>query len=120
MKLRKKLVTPKETSEYDMTGDYLMAYRFLYYCRHISLLSDKAYDHLEKQYKTSNRAGYERLSVGSDSEDSYSPHIRALGMYLVLREQHKPEKVKSNDKTTKKIKKVKKPLKRIRRKNNVK
>jgi len=81
------------------------------------------YDRLEKQYKTSNPAGYERLRVGSDQESSYPEYIRALALYLALRE--KPQK--PNEYTTQKPKnneisheKGSKKVKRIKRKIKVK
>ena len=88
----KRRAKPKDTGEfYDFTFDYLMALRYVYYCQSISVLSDKEYDDLESAYKTSNRAGFERLRVGSDSASSYPPHIRALGLYLSLRKNNKQD-----------------------------
>jgi hypothetical protein len=62
--------------------DLIMAYRYLYYVQSISLLSDKAYDDLEKE-ELEFGAGSEILKKpGSDNPEDYPPHIRALALYI--------------------------------------
>ena len=63
--------------------DLTLAYRYLYYVQGISILSDEAYDRLEKE-ETEFGAGGQILEkmVGSDKSEDYPPHIRALGLYL--------------------------------------
>jgi hypothetical protein len=66
--------------------DLIFAYRFLYYVKGISILSDKAYDELErKEIKTGDGGDLLETSVGSDVADDYPPHVRALASYLIFK-----------------------------------
>lgn len=65
--------------------DLVLAYRFLYYVHGISILSDTAYDNLEKE-ELEFGAHSEVLKVpGSDRLEDYPPHIRALAIYLAFK-----------------------------------
>lgn len=65
--------------------DLVLAYRYLYYCKGISMVPDYTYDQLEAEEKEFG-AGEKMLeAVGSDNPEDYPPHIRALGMYLAFK-----------------------------------
>lgn len=72
--------------------DLVLAYRYLYYVQGISILSDQAYDDIEKE-EMEFGAGGEILKekVGSDRVEDYPPHIRALGLYLAFKYGRKDE-----------------------------
>jgi hypothetical protein len=58
-----------------------MCCRYLYYCRHVSLISDTLYDEYEKvflKYEPNSQLS----KPGSDKEEDYEPHVRALGLYF--------------------------------------
>jgi NAD-dependent DNA ligase len=74
----------------DILLDILMAYRFGYYCRAISLLPDEAYDRLEAEFTVLNGP----LPPGSDNEASYTPAQRALFLYLALK-RHEDQQINS-------------------------
>lgn len=85
-----------ETMRKLATGvDLVLAYRYLYYVRGISIMSDKDYDDIEKEEMEFGNGG-KILSelVGSDSEEDYPHHIRALALYLCFKYCKKGEKVK--------------------------
>lgn len=66
--------------------DLCLAYRYCYYVKGISIVSDYAYDELEKEEIEFGSGGNILAEqVGGDSEDSYPPHIRALAMYLIFK-----------------------------------
>ena len=65
--------------------DLVLAYRLLYYVHGISIISDSAYDTLEKE-ELEFGAHSEVLKVpGSDRLEDYPPHIRALAIYLAFK-----------------------------------
>jgi hypothetical protein len=61
--------------------DFLMCCRYLYYCRHTSLISDSLYDQYEKIFLKLN-PNSPLSKPGSDKEEDYEPHVRALGLYF--------------------------------------
>ncbi len=61
--------------------DFLLCCRYLYYCRHISLISDTLYDWYEKIFLKHNPES-PLSKPGSDKEEDYEPHVRALGLYF--------------------------------------
>ena len=66
--------------------DLVLAYRYLHYCKGISMVSDYDYDALEKEEMEFGKNGKVLLEkVGSDNPDDYPNHIRALGMYLAFK-----------------------------------
>lgn len=66
--------------------DLVLAYRCAYYCHHISLVTDSAYDALEKEEIEFGQNGHLlKDKVGSDKLEDYPPHIRALTMYLLFK-----------------------------------
>ena len=76
--------------------DLIMSYRYLYYVKGKPLLTDKEYDDLEAE-EVEYGAGGEVLKrlVGSDREEDYPPHIRALALYLAfkhMRRESEPER----------------------------
>ncbi len=75
--------------------DLVMAYRYLYYVRGISIMSDKDYDDIEKEeIEFGNGGKILTQLVGSDSEEDYPHHIRALALYLAFKYVRHGEKVK--------------------------
>lgn len=72
--------------------DLLMAYRYLYYVKGHSIVSDQAYDELEKEEIEFGAYGYKMLKKpGSDRAEDYPPHIRSLALYLVFKYSKKDE-----------------------------
>lgn len=65
--------------------DLCMAYRCLYYCHNISIISDTAYDELEKETIEFAAHGGLLRKPGSDRLEDYPPHIRSLAMYLAFK-----------------------------------
>lgn len=65
--------------------DLVMAYRYLYYVQGISILSDVAYDELEKEEIEFGAHGDLLRTPGSDRNEDYPEHIRALAIYLVFK-----------------------------------
>jgi len=65
--------------------DLVLAYRYLYYVHATSIMSDQAYDMLEKEEIEFGDGGKILETVGSDRAEDYPPHIRALGMYLAFK-----------------------------------
>ena len=61
--------------------DILMALRWAYYVKGMSLVTDYEYDKLEKEFIAQ---GGPPLPVGSSNPEDYPPGIRALGVYLIL------------------------------------
>jgi hypothetical protein len=75
--------------------DLCLAYRYCYYCKNISIISDKAYDEIEAEEKEFGRnAEILSKAVGSDNPEDYPPHIRALGMYLIFKYAEQKKEVK--------------------------
>lgn len=54
---------------------YVLALRYLYYCKNISFVEDSIYDALEKHARTLE-GGEVLNSVSSDLEESYSDEIK--------------------------------------------
>lgn len=75
----------QECRQFGPGVDLLLAYRYLYYCKGISVVSDYAYDELEAEEKEFGANSKVLDTVGSDCADDYPPHIRALGMYLAFK-----------------------------------
>lgn len=70
--------------------DLIQAYRYLYYCKGISVLSDQAYDALEKEeMEFGAHGGILKEAPSSDNPEDYRPHIRALALYLVFKYSEK-------------------------------
>lgn len=68
------------------TVDLVLAYRYLYYCKGISVVSDQVYDELEKEETEFAKCGeFLKKGPSSDNPDDYPPHIRALGLYLAFK-----------------------------------
>ncbi len=65
--------------------DLVLAHRYLYYCKNISLLSDQAYDSMEKEEAEFGAHGKILQTPGSDNPADYQPHIRALALYLAFK-----------------------------------
>lgn len=66
--------------------DLVLAYRYLYYVKGISILSDQAYDKLEaEEIEFGSNGDILNKAVGSDKEDDYPNHVRALALYLAFR-----------------------------------
>lgn len=75
-----------KVSEVSSFVDLVAAHQFLYYVEHISLISDKAYDEMEKELREMGPSINIVLSrPGSDVREDYPPHIRALALYLALK-----------------------------------
>lgn len=72
--------------------DLVLAYRYLYYTKGVSMVTDKVYDELEAEEREFGAGAKWLDKVGSDNPEDYPPHIRALGMYLAFkyaeREKH--------------------------------
>lgn len=66
-------------------GDFLLACRYAYYCKAVSIIPDVEYDALEAQWYASNEPLHALHLPGSDIPSSYSPHIRALALYYMTR-----------------------------------
>lgn len=80
---REKLIDMKRVG---VGVDLVLAYRYLYYVQGISMLSDQAYDALEKEEMEFGAYGsLLKQNVGSDRSEDYSPHIRALAIYLAFK-----------------------------------
>lgn len=75
----------------DVQLDLLMAYRYLYYCKGISLLPDGEYDRQEKEARETADFEHQIHEVGSDRPEDYEPAVRALAVYLTYR--HHPKRV---------------------------
>jgi hypothetical protein len=65
--------------------DLILAYRYCYYVKGVSIVTDQAYDLLEKEAIEFGGGYAELTKPGSDKADDYPPHIRALGMYLIFK-----------------------------------
>lgn len=65
--------------------DLVLAYRYLYYTKGISIMPDSEYDALEKEEKEFGGGSKLLDSVGSDNPEDYPPHIRALALYLAFK-----------------------------------
>lgn len=66
-----------DTLEYDM----LRAFQYAYYVRCISLIDDRSFDELSRQYEADTGI---TLPIGSDLPDKYTPAERALAAYLIF------------------------------------
>lgn len=70
--------------------DLILAYRYLYYVKGISILSDSAYDRLEEEEIEFGAGGHVlKKKIGSDRAEDYPNHIRALAIYLVFKYEAK-------------------------------
>lgn len=66
--------------------DLCLAYRYCYYVKGISIVSDYYYDQLEAEEAEFGAGGVIlRETFGGDGEQDYPPHIRALAMYLIFK-----------------------------------
>lgn len=73
-------------ADIDVEVDLVMAYRYLYYVRGISIMSDTDYDEVERTAKDRSELAKMQLEkVGSDRAEDYPPHIRALALYLAFK-----------------------------------
>lgn len=76
--------------------DLVLAYRYLYYVHARPIVSDYAYDQIEKEeIEYGGGKGVLDKFVGSDRAEDYPPHIRALALYLAFKysgREHKPAK----------------------------
>lgn len=60
--------------------DMLMACRYTYYCKAVSLIPDQDYDQREAEWELEHGP----LPVGSAKPESYTPAQRALALYFML------------------------------------
>lgn len=65
--------------------DLVLAYRYCYYCKGVSLVPDHVYDRLEKEAREVAELDSPLHLPGSDLPDHYRPSIRALATYLLMR-----------------------------------
>jgi len=73
--------------------DFLLANAYLYYAKNSPVVTDAAYDVMEKgvlhRYQCKSRgelpSGEFKRILGSENSEDYPPHIRALGLYLALK-----------------------------------
>lgn len=72
----------QEMKKFGPGVDLILAYRLLYYCHGISIVSDRAYDEIEAEEKEFGANSQVLNTVGSDNVNDYPHHIRALAMYL--------------------------------------
>lgn len=68
-----------------LAEDLLLALRYHYYVKTRSLLGDKMYDEIEKEYMA--RSSTDEFTTplnlpGSDKPDDYSDRVKALALYL--------------------------------------
>lgn len=70
----------------DNSIKFVLACRYLYYCKSISYLEDSIYNSLETYVKT-QKGGHILDSVSSDSEDDYSEEIKEFAQQLLLKHQ---------------------------------
>lgn len=70
----------------NMMEDILLALRYCYYVAHKSVVSDSAYDAMELKYMESGKCPKDSplARPGSDRQEDYLPHIRALSLYLLF------------------------------------
>jgi len=73
---------PRKPTPFDL--DMIMAARYAYYVKSMSIISDKHYDDLESSYALLNGP----LPVGSDRAEDYSPAQRSLALYFLLSGRH--------------------------------
>jgi len=59
--------------------DMLRALQYLYYVRATSLVEDVVFDEWQRQWEVDN---FQKLPVGSDKAEDYTPAERALALYL--------------------------------------
>jgi hypothetical protein len=69
---------PRAPTPFDL--DMLMAARYAYYVKSMTIMDDRHYDDLESSYALLNGP----LPVGSDRAEDYSPAQRALALYFML------------------------------------
>lgn len=75
-----------KVSEEEMADeDLVLAYRYLYYVKGISFVSDHVYDRLEKIAREKAEMDSPLHLPGSDLADSYPDSIRALAVYLIAK-----------------------------------
>ena len=67
--------------------DFLQACQYVYYCRPHSpmIIEDKQYDFMEKMFKKARPKDKTFDKPGSDKEDDYPAHVRALGLYFLFK-----------------------------------
>lgn len=77
----------REFGDIPMTEDLVHAYRFLYYVKNISIISDKDYDALEREVIEFDGVPQNSaiFKPGSDNKEDYPDHIRSLALYLALK-----------------------------------
>lgn len=66
-----------------------LAHRYLYYVKNQPILSDRAYDLLEKEALLAVSHDSPLQKPGSDKEDDYPPQIRNLAQVLLDHEAQK-------------------------------
>lgn len=77
-----KNVSYDKTTEVDNFVKYVLALRYLYYCKNISIVEDRTYDAHETYAKTLD--GGELLDgVSSDMEEDYSDEIKEKANFLL-------------------------------------
>lgn len=80
------ILTRQEARTLGVGVDLVLAYRYLHYCKGISIVSDFDYDALEKEEIEFGQNGQIlKEKVGSDNPEDYPNHVRALGMYLAFK-----------------------------------
>lgn len=83
--LGRSLVEKDHSSLSDFLVDLCLAYRFLYYVKGISLLSDTEYDELEKEARSKCPNDKRLDKPGSDCAEEYSDAVRGLAIYIFHR-----------------------------------
>lgn len=69
---------------FNLEEDTLMAFRFLYYVKAYTVIDDSRYDQAERAFMTKPGVDDSPLmSPGSDLDEDYPPHIKALAVYLM-------------------------------------
>ena len=64
--------------------DLTLAFRYLYYVRGASPLSDRDYDRLEKLALEAHPGSVELNKPGSDNFNHYTPAVRKLGLSMFI------------------------------------
>jgi hypothetical protein len=73
-----------------MTEDLLLALRYCYYVLAKPLVPDPMYDSMEKKFMESGKCPKDSPlhQCGSDRQEDYLPHVRALALYLMFAAYH--------------------------------
>lgn len=77
----------RDYREFDFLEDSILAHRYLYYVKNNPILTDIQYDKMEHEAKEFDGIpkSSDLYKPGSDKEESYPPHVRALAMYLLFK-----------------------------------